>query len=288
MGLRSWLLVPADSETKLIKAPEVGADVVVLDLAASVGPDAKVRARELAAGWLQRHRAQVTAERRFARWVRINPLDSRMSRDDLIAVLPAAPDGVLLPRASGPEAVQQLASELYELEQRSGVAPGSTRIIPIAGETAAAALTIPTYVGASLPRLAGLTWGAETLAAATGASHTRTAEGWTDAARLVRAQTLLAAHARGLAALEAAGEGTDAKALGRIAEAARADGFTGMLATHPAQVAAINAAFAPSDAELAEARQVIAAFAGDSGGLDRRTLDPARLKLAQRALGLEE
>jgi hypothetical protein len=88
MGLRSGLLVPADSEAKLIKAPEVGADVVVLDLAESVAPDAKPRARELAAAWLRRHGQQVTAERRFARWVRINPLDSRMSRDDLIAVLP--------------------------------------------------------------------------------------------------------------------------------------------------------------------------------------------------------
>jgi citrate lyase subunit beta / citryl-CoA lyase len=288
MGLRSWLLVPADSEAKLIKAPEVGADVVVLDLAESVAPDAKPRARELAAAWLRRHGQQVTAERRFARWVRINPLDSRMSRDDLIAVLPGLPDGIMLPRASGPEAVQQLAAELYEIEQHSGVPTGSTRVLPIAGETAASALTIPAYVAASLPRLAGLTWGAETLAAAIGASRARNAEGWTEASRLVRTQALLAAHARGLIALEAAHDGTDPKALKRAAEAARADGFTGMLANHPAQVAAINAAFSPSDAELAEAREIVAAFAGKSDTLDRRTLDPARLKLAQRLLRTEE
>jgi citrate lyase subunit beta / citryl-CoA lyase len=289
MGLRSWLIVPADSEAKLIKAPEVGADVVVLDLASSVAPDAKNRARELAAGWLRRHGQQVTAERRFARWVRINPLDSRMSRDDLIAVLPSAPDGIMLPRASGPEAVQQLAAELYEIEQRSGVQTGSTRVLPVAGETAASALTIPAYVEASLPRLAGLTWGAETLAAAIGASRARNVDGsWADAARMVRTQTLLAAHARGLIALEAAPESTDTKMLKRAAEAARADGFTGMLATHPAQVAAINAAFTPSEAELVEARAIVAAFSGDGGALDRRSIDPARLKLAQRLLGLEE
>lgn len=284
MGLRSWLIVPADSEAKLIKAPEVGADVVVLDLDEAVAPEAKARARELAAGWLQRYSQKVIADRRFARWVRINPLESRMSRDDLIAVLPGLPDGIMLPRASGPEAVQQLAAELYEIEQQSGVPTGSTRVLPVAGETAAAALTIPAYVGASLPRLAGLTWGAETLAASIGSSDVR----GSDAARLVRSQTLLAAHARGLLALEAALGSNDEKALKRAAEAARAEGFTGMLATHPAQVAAINAAFAPSEAELAEARQVVDAFAGAAGTRDRRTLDPARLKLAQRVLGLEE
>ena len=128
----------------------------------------------------------------------------------------------------------------------------------------------------------------ETLAATIGVNRVRNGDGWTEAARMVRAQALLAAHARGLIALEAAHPGTDPKALKRAAETARADGFTGMLATHPAQVAAINAAFAASEAELAEARQVVAAFAGESSPLDRRTLNPARLKLAQRLLGLEE
>ncbi len=289
MSLCSWLIVPADSEGKLIKALEVGADVVVLDLASSVALDAKPRARELAAGWLQRHRAQVTAERRFARWVRINPLDSRMSREDLAAVLPGQPDGILLPRSSGPDAVQQLAAELYELEQRSGVTAGSTKIMPVAGETATAALNIPAYVEASLPRLAGLTWGAEGLASAIGASRSRSKDGgWTDAARHVRTQTLLAAHARGQLAIDTALSGTDAKVCKGAAEAARADGFTGMMATHPVHVAAINAAFAPNESELAEARAVVAAFSGQSSTLDRRTIDPARLKLAQRLLGIAD
>ena len=92
MPYRSWLLVPGDSERKLSKSIATGADVVVVDLADSVSYGAKPRARELAAGWLEAHRQQVL-ERRTARWVRINALNSRLWREDLLAILPAAPEG---------------------------------------------------------------------------------------------------------------------------------------------------------------------------------------------------
>ncbi|MFX8712063.1 aldolase/citrate lyase family protein, partial [Acinetobacter baumannii] len=85
---------------------------------------------------------------------------------------------------------------------------------------------------------------------------------WTDAFRFVRAQTLLAAHALGVAAIDTLhAEFADEAGLRAAAEAARADGFSGMLAIHPRQVALINSAFAPTDAELAQARAIVAAFA---------------------------
>ena len=294
MANRSWLFVPGDSEAKLARAPGVGADVVIVDLEDAVAPEAKPRARELAAGWLKAHRQQVVAERGFARWVRINSLDSRLWRDDLLAVLPGTPDGIMLPKSAGPEAVQQLAAELYEHEQRSGVTPGSTRILPLVSETAAAALTIPAYVPASLPRLAGLTWGAEDLSAVLGATRKRGDDGnWTDAFRFARLQTLLAAHAKGVMAIETLhADFADEAGLKRMAEAARADGFTGMLAIHPAQVAVINAAFTPSEAELEAARAVVASFAANPGAgalqIDRRMIDRPHLQAALRLLGIEE
>ena len=294
MALRSWLFVPGDSETKLAKAPGVGADAIIVDLEDAVSPEAKPRARELAAGWLKAHRPQVTAERSFARWVRINALDTRLWRDDLLAVLPGAPDGIMLPKAAGPEDVQQLTAELYEQEQRSGIAPGSTRILPLVSETAAAALTIAAYVPASLPRLAGLTWGAEDLSAALGALRKRDADGnWTDTFRMVRAQTLLAAHAKGVMAIDTLhADFADMAGLQRVAEASRADGFTGMLAIHPTQVAVINAAFTASEAELDAARAIVAAFAESPGAgalqIDRRMIDRPHLAAAQRLLGLAE
>ena len=293
MPLRSWLFVPGDSEQKLAKAAGAGADAVILDLEDSVVSANKVLARDLTVGWLHAHRTQLTAQK-VARWVRINPLDSPLWRDDLVSIMPGAPDGIMLPKASGPEAVQQLAAELYELEQRNAIAPGTTRIMPLVSETAAAALTIPAYVTAPLPRLTGLTWGAEDLSAALGASRKRDPDGhWTDAFRFVRSQTLLAAHAKGVLPIETLfADFADLAGLKRAAETARADGFSGMLAIHPAQVSVINTAFNPSAEELAEARAIVAAFAENpaAGALQiaGRMIDRPHLTLAQRVLGIAE
>ncbi len=294
MAIRSWLFVPGDSEKKLAKAAGTGADAIIVDLEDSVTATNKAAAREQARGWLTLHRQQVVQDRKLGRWVRINALDSHEWRDDLIAVLPGAPDGIMLPKAAGPESVQQLGAELYELEGRSGVAAGSTKIMPLVSETAASALTIAQYAGASLPRLAGLTWGAEDLSAAIGASRKRDASGtWTDTFRFVRAQTLLAAHARGAPAIDTLyADFADDAGLKAAAEAARADGFAGMLAIHPAQIETINRAFTASDEELAEARAIVAAFRAnpDAGALQMsgRMIDRPHLKLAQRVLGIEE
>ena len=293
MTLRSWLFVPADSDKKLGKASGTGADAIIVDLEDSVALGAKETAREMAREWLSAHRQQIVEQRRAARWVRINALDSRMWRDDLIAVMAGAPDGIMLPKAAGPIAVQQLAAELYELEQRFHIPTGSTKILPLVSETAQSAMTIGDYVGDSNPRLAGLTWGAEDLSAALGATRKRDAQGlWTDTFRFVRAQTLLAAHARGIMAIDTLhADFGDRDGLQRVADAARGDGFTGMLAIHPAQVPVINAAFAPSEAELADARAVVAAFdANPEAGtlqIDRRMIDQPHLALARRLLGIE-
>ena len=293
MAYRSWLFVPGDSAKKLDKAAGTAADVIIVDLEDSVTPDNKQRAREQAVEWLKAHRRQVT-ERRLGRWVRINPLDSRMWRDDLVAVMAGAPEGIMLPKSAGPESVQHLAAELYELEQRNGVPTGSTKVLALVSETAAAAISIPAYATASLPRLAGLTWGAEDLSAAIGATRKRDKTGnWTDTFRFARTQTLLTAHARGAMAIDTLhADFADAKGLQRAAEESRADGFTGMLAIHPAQCEIINAAFTPSDEELAEARAIVEAFAANPSvgalQIDRRMIDRPHLKLAQRLLGITE
>ncbi len=293
MTVRSWLFVPGDSAKKLGKALATGADAIIVDLEDSVAAENKAAARVQAHDWLAVTRRQLTEQRRVARWVRINDLDSRLWRDDLIAVMPGAPDGIMLPKASGPEAVTQLAAELYELESRAQMPPGTTKVVPLVSETPAAAMTIARYIDASLPRLAGLTWGAEDLSAAIGASRKRDGSGWTDAFRFVRAQTLLTAHARGVMAIDTLhADFNDVEGLKAIAETSRADGFTGMLAIHPAQVPIINAAFTPSEAELAEARAIVETFAANPGAgalqIDRRMIDQPHLKLAKRLLGIAE
>ena len=294
MAVRSWLFVPGDSEKKLAKAASTGADVLILDLEDSVAGSNKAAARAMTADWLTAHRAQVTDGKRPGRWVRINALDSRLWREDLQAVLPGGPDGILLPKSAGPESIQQLSAEIYELESRSGLAPNSVKIMPLVSETPLAAMTIPAYVGASMPRLVGLTWGAEDLSAAIGATRKRDQDGrWTDAFRFARTQTLLAAHARGVMAIDTLhADFADLTGLKRAAEESRADGFSGMLAIHPAQIEVINQAFTASDEELAEARAIVAAFKAspEAGALqiDRRMIDLPHYKLALRVLGIDE
>jgi len=285
MAMRSWLFVPGDSETKLGKVANCGADAVIVDLEDAVAPSAKAHARTLAARWLHEH-----AGGAFSRWVRINPLDTPLWRDDLAAVMPGRPDGIMVPKAAGPEQLQALAGELSQHEQRIGVAAGATRILPLVSETPVAALGIASYAGAPLPRLAGLTWGAEDLSAAIGASRKRDDRGvWTDAFRYVRAQVLLTAHARGVMAVDTLhADFRDLDGLGRIAAESHADGFAGMLAIHPAQVPVINAAFTPGEAEIAEARAIVALFSANPGAgalsLDGRMVDQPHLEQARGLL----
>jgi len=290
MAMRSWLFVPGDSQTKLDKVAGIGADVVIVDLEDAVAPPAKPTARMLAKSFLEAHGRQGAATGGFARWVRINPLDTPLWREDLAAILPGKPDGIMVPKAAGPEQLQVLAAELYEREQRCGIQPGSTRILPLVSETPAAALGIAAYAGAQQPRLVGLTWGAEDLSAAIGASRKRDRRGyWADTFRYVRAQVLLAAHARGVMAVDTLhADFRDLEGLKTIAADSYADGFAGMLAIHPSQVAVINAAFTPGEEEIAHARAVVNAFsANPTAGalsLDGKMLDQPHLEQARRLL----
>lgn len=243
MKYRSWLAVPGTSPL-LDTALETGADAVVVDLQAAGSTEARTAARQAATTFLAAHRANLLEQRRMARWVRIHDLASGSAwRDDLLAVLPNAPDGIVLPAAAGPDAVRQLAADLYELEQTCGIPANSTRILPIVGETPGSTMTIADYVHNPHQRLFGLAWSAQGLARALGAARVRTTDGqWSGGAPLVRAHVLLAAHAAGLLALESAAPvGEDAAALAR---AAFEDGFSGMIGSDANQIAAINAAFA--------------------------------------------
>jgi citrate lyase subunit beta/citryl-CoA lyase len=287
------MFVPADSEKKLGKAMDLGADVIIVDLEDSVAPQNKAQGRELARDWLERTKSQALDPQAPQRWIRINALDTEDWATDLRAVMPGAPAGIVLPKALGPDSVSQLAGELYQLEQAGSAQKGTTRILPLVSEAPQAALTIGAYATASLPRLGGLTWGAEDLSAAIGASRKRDGDrNWTDAFRMIRAQMLLAAHASGVPAIDTLWDDfADMEGLEAAARNARADGFAGMLAIHPNQVEAINRAFTPSEEEIEEARRIVAAFASQPGvgtlSLDGKMLDQPHLQLARRILGMD-
>ncbi|WAT19211.1 CoA ester lyase [Aurantiacibacter sp. MUD11] len=292
MKQRSWLFVPGDSEKKLTKAPATGADVVIVDLEDAVAPEAKATARHFAREWLMTNKEQLLAGEKQQHWVRINPLDSGIWKEDLAAVLPGKPDGIVVPKAAGPDQLRLLMAELYELEQRSGVQPNATRLLPLVSETAHAALTLTAYgdPANAIPRLLGLTWGAEDLSAAIGAVRKRDSRGvWTDLFRMVRAQVLLTAHAAGVSAIDTLhADFRDEEGLQRVARESYEDGFAGMLAIHPAQVPIINAAFTPSHEELAEAQAIVDAFAANPGvgalQIDGRMIDQPHHEQAKKLL----
>ena len=286
-SLRSFLFIPGDSAKKLGKADGAGADALILDLEDAVMPDNKPLARDLVGEFL-RHRPRETRSSQL--WVRVNPLDSGLILDDLVAIVAGAPDGLMLPKCAGPDDVRTLSNYLDALEAQAGIKPGSILILPVATETAAAPFTLGEYRVARLSRLFGLTWGAEDLATDIGASTNRDSDGgWAQTYRLVRSLTLLGAKAAGVQAIDTLfSDFRDEAGLRAASQASRAEGFTGRIAIHPAQVAAINESYTPSDAEIAHARRVIAAFAAAPGtgtvGLDGRMIDIPHVKQAQALL----
>ena len=282
MTPRSFLFVPGDSERKLDRGAGSGGDALILDLEDSVAPARKAVARGMVAAYLATGAGPQC-------WVRINALDEGGVLD-LVTIVRPGLAGVMLPKIDGPMDVLRLGHMLDVLEHREGMVPGATRILPVATETARAPFGLGAFADMPLPRLAGLTWGAEDLATALGASTNRDVTGgYAFTFRMVRSLCLLAARAAGVEPIETIfPDYRDIDGLLASSAAAAQEGFTGRLAIHPAQIAAINQAFTPSEADVAHARRVLAAFAAapDAGavGMDGMMLDIPHRKQAQRVL----
>ena len=280
---RSWLFAPGDSARKIEKAIGGEADAIILDLEDAVASSAKPEARRLV-----RDTLEGAGEGRSRLWVRVNPLDGDWTQDDLDAVVSAGPAGIMLPKAQGRADMDMIDKLLSPLEQQAGIAP--LPVLPLVTETAAAMFTTGEYRGA--PRLAGMSWGAEDLSDSLGASESMDEHGrYRPVFELARSLCLLGAAAAGVPAIETImADFRDLEGLERRARQVKRDGYRGMLAIHPAQVPVINAAFAPSEAEIAEAREIVDLFAEHPGAgtigwrkgmLDRPHLSRARQVLAQ-------
>jgi len=277
MRLRSLLFVPGDRPDRMRNALASGADALVLDLEDSVTSEAKLEARGHVAAFLNERPSGAPAI-----FVRVHAFGHPEIDRDLDAIMPFAPYGLVLPKADG-------AACLEGLDRRLGSA--DARIIVVATETPRALFSLGEYVGAT-KRLFGLTWGAEDLSAAVGASCAREADGSYRAPyALARSMALFAAHAAGVSAFETIlPDLDDSAALSRYAVRGREDGFSGMFAIHPRQIDAINAAFVPSQREVEQARRIVDAFdkAGSAGALrvDGRMVDAPHLASARKILTL--
>lgn len=268
---RSWLFVPADSDRKIEKAIDSDADALIFDLEDSVAPERKGVARELLKDLPAR-----TGGPQW--WVRINPLGSEHLKGDLTLLASADFTGIVLPKAESGADVTQLA-------HRTGNVP----IHAIVTETAASLFGLLSYRDVKSP-LSAMSWGAEDLSAALGASGKYAADGeLAFTYKLARSLCLAGAIAAGVQPIDGVfANFRDPDGLEIEARAASSEGFTGKLAIHPNQVAIINAAFTPSDTELAHARKIVAAFEADpSAGvlsIGGRMLDRPHFLQAQRVI----
>jgi citrate lyase subunit beta/citryl-CoA lyase len=268
---RSWLFVPADSEKKIMKALDSDADAIIFDLEDSVAPAMKAVARDVLKSLLKRSGGPEW-------WVRINPLGSEHFRDDLELIALADIHGVVLPKAES-------GADVTELAHRTGNIP----VHAIVTETAVSLFGLLSYREPGSP-LAAMSWGAEDLSAALGASSKYDESGELSFTyNLARSLCLAGAVAAGVQPVDGVfADFKNEKGLKREAEAARREGFTGKLAIHPAQVPVINAAFTPSPEDVAHAEEIVAAFEAhpDAGVLSvgGKMVDRPHLMQARRVL----
>jgi citrate lyase subunit beta / citryl-CoA lyase len=284
MRLRSLLFVPGDSERKFARASDCGADALILDLEDSVAPPHKAAARALVARLIGE-----TPNRAWSCFVRVNPPDTGLTLDDLAAVVRPGLDALLIPKTDRAGDLEPIGARLDALEKGAGMPQGSVKLASVATETPRAMFTLGSYAPPH-SRLIALTWGAEDLSAALGATDNKEADGsWTFPYQLARAQCLFAAAAAEVAALDTVFTNfRDLAALEHDCRRSRRDGFVGRLAIHPDQVAIINRAYAPSEAEIEHARKIVAAFEADpvagTLGVDGKMVDIPHLKAARKTL----
>jgi len=281
-AIRSLLFVPGDSERKIAKAQSSAADALILDLEDSVVPEKRAVARELCLVTLQTGGPKPML-------VRVNALETPDALLDLAAVVRGRPYGIMLPKCSSARDIHCLDRYLSALEVRDGIAPGATKVLPIITETGASMFGAATY-RQTTPRLAGLLWGGEDLAADIGARGNRDAHGhYEPIFELARSFCLLAATAARVTAVDAVyTDFRNVEGLRAEAAASARSGFAAKAAIHPDQVVIINEVFTPSVDEIAHAHRVVELFEGGETAsvvaLDGKMLDRPHLTMAKRIL----
>lgn len=277
---RAMLYVPGDDERKVAKAAGLSADSVCLDIEDGVAVNRKAAAREQIT-----HVLQSLDFGRSERLVRINPVGSGLEADDLAAVLPAHPDGIVLPKVEHPDQVRWVCTQISAAEQRNGWQPGAMALL-ILIETAPGVVNLKEICAADA-RLQGLIFGAEDLAGNIGAVRTRA--GWE--IFYARSAVVIHAAAFGLQAIDMVWMDLhDLDGLREESLQGAGLAYTGKQIIHPNQIEPVQAAFTPSQDAVAAARRVIeAAAAHQKAGkgafaLDGKMVDAPVVKAAERVM----
>jgi len=246
---RALLYMPGDDRHKIEKALTLGVDCVCMDMEDGVALNRKTEARRGIAAAL--HDLDFG---RSEKLVRINTVGSGLETEDLQAVLPFRPDGVVLPKIETLEQIQWASEKIEAAELERGWPLGSIRLL--AGvETPKAILNLKDL--ASHPRLDALLFGGEDYAASIGATRTPGALELLYA----RSAVVTACAAHGLQAIDMITvDFKDLEELRREARFGAQLGCAGKQVIHPGQVAAVQEAFTPDAAAITSARRLVEDF----------------------------
>jgi len=277
---RALLYMPGDDLYKIQKAIGLNVDTICMDIEDAVAHNRKADARATIVEALR-----TLDFGRSEKLVRINPVGSGLEEDDLRAVLPAMPDGLVLPKVGDPEYIRWVSYQLTEAERAAGRPQGSMILLALI-ETARGVVNLKEICQAS-PRLQGLIFGAEDLAGDIGAVRTRA--GW----EVFYARSAVVTHAAafGLQALDMVFMDLhDIDGLREESEEGARMAYTGKQIIHPRQVEPVQAAYTPSAEAIAHARRVVEAAAQNQQAgagafvLDGKMVDMPVVRAAERIL----
>lgn len=252
---RAVHFVPGANEKMLQKSLALPADSLVLDLEDAVTPENKDSARNIVTRWLK----DVDFGRQ-ERMVRMNPLDTPWGVKDLEVTMQGRPDSYLVPKVRTKDDLLKIDTIISRMEREYGHPPGEVKLVVLATETPQGLLNIRDF--GACPRVDSLSWGAEDLSASIGARRNRDEHGqFLEVFRYARIMTLLAATAANVQPLDTVFvDIKDTEGLRRDCLEGAWMGFTGKITIHPSQIEVVNEIFSPSAEDIAESKELLAAF----------------------------
>jgi citrate lyase subunit beta/citryl-CoA lyase len=254
--LRSLLFVPGHRADWVDKAIAAGVDGIILDLEDSVPLDLKSEARREVARSIARLHAEGA---KIGVYVRLNPLDTGLSGDDIEAAAIPGLDGFALPKLFGPADVIRYDALVTHYEARNGAPAGSIEFICNL-ETAQSYAMCEELATAS-PRVATLFAGtARDADVSRSIGFTFTPAGLETL--YLRSRAVLACRSHGLdfPLVGVWQDLADPEGARRFSEQNRELGFRGQVLIHPSHAAVANEVFSPSAGEVEFYRGMVAAF----------------------------
>lgn len=277
---RAILYVPGNETRKIEKAVTLGADCVCLDLEDGVAPNRKAEARETIA-----RAFKTLAFGKSEKLGRINGVGTGFEDDDLEALVPARPDGIIVPKVNDADEIRWVSARIRELEIRENIPTDSIVLIGMI-ESARGLVNVAQIANAEA-RLAALIFGAEDFAADVGATRTR--EGLE--VLYARSAIVAACAANGIQPIDLLF--LDFRdAAGLRAETLRGAqlGYVGTQVIHPNQVAIVQDVYTPDDEAIAKAQRIVDAATEQltqgrgAFALDNKMVDMPIIKAAERVL----